>query len=596
MYCGDETGSFIGDVGSYSARFGYGGNNVPSYVVPSMVMTHQQQESDTTSHNETKQKKIFKSSIPTSCYNFKYGHPLDDSNINESVVYDYRAPMRRVRCGDDSNVGPVTDPTSFLQQGDSIEDWDAYEHLWMNAMDTLSVRNTLKHTTGRVTETTSINTNEGDIQSTTIRSTSHKGDNRCTHPILVVSPGITHSMMRSNSTSQSALHQSKKEMLQLTELMMEKLDATAMFIAPTPMLSSFAHGRQTSLMVDIGASGTRVTPVVDGLLLKQSQRRSGRGTDWIQNCIWQALQQEQQQQQRRRHRSKSMYQLTPRYRIKHHEQNQRSHSNTGSTTDTPPPPPTHGIFHRWAMNDLLYEIRTSEHVALPHWWYDPSVPFIYDDDDVVTMDDDDNDDDDEDINIATHSNGPHYELPDGTRIQLSTPIGKDICRVPELFFSGQCPFTAPTNTSTRTSSLLLNQHVTLSNAPLHQLIHESLGSVADVDLRRELASSIVLTGGGSASLPNLAARLSLELPRITSAAYKTKVLASGYGTSLANNSSNTGTNNSVLKSNPSTSIERVCAAWIGGSILTSLGSFQQLWLSKAEYEEYGGTLAIQRFP
>lgn len=42
--------------------------------------------------------------------------------------------------------------------------------------------------------------------------------------------------------------------------------------------------------------------------------------------------------------------------------------------------------------------------------------------------------------------------------------------------------------------------------------------------------------------------------------------------------------------------ERSNASWIGGSILTSLGSFQQLWLSKAEYDEYGSTLAVQRFP
>jgi actin-like protein 6A len=43
-------------------------------------------------------------------------------------------------------------------------------------------------------------------------------------------------------------------------------------------------------------------------------------------------------------------------------------------------------------------------------------------------------------------------------------------------------------------------------------------------------------------------------------------------------------------------VERSCAPWIGASILTSLGSFQQLWLSRTEYEEYGATMGIQRFP
>lgn len=34
-------------------------------------------------------------------------------------------------------------------------------------------------------------------------------------------------------------------------------------------------------------------------------------------------------------------------------------------------------------------------------------------------------------------------------------------------------------------------------------------------------------------------------------------------------------------------IERKFASWIGGSIMASLGTFQQLWISKLEYEEQG---------
>jgi actin-related protein len=34
-------------------------------------------------------------------------------------------------------------------------------------------------------------------------------------------------------------------------------------------------------------------------------------------------------------------------------------------------------------------------------------------------------------------------------------------------------------------------------------------------------------------------------------------------------------------------MERRYGAWIGGSIVGSLGSFQQLWVSKNEYEETG---------
>ena len=34
-------------------------------------------------------------------------------------------------------------------------------------------------------------------------------------------------------------------------------------------------------------------------------------------------------------------------------------------------------------------------------------------------------------------------------------------------------------------------------------------------------------------------------------------------------------------------LEKHHAAWIGGSVLSICGSFQQLWVSKQEYEEYG---------
>jgi actin-related protein len=103
------------------------------------------------------------------------------------------------------------------------------------------------------------------------------------------------------------------------------------------------------------------------------------------------------------------------------------------------------------------------------------------------------------------------------------------------------------------------------------MIHASLTAVGDVDARKELASNILVTGGSSL-FPNFEQRLSYEVPRLVSSAFKTRVTASKYP------------------------VERLCATWIGGSILTSLGSFQQLWLSKAEYEEYGAALAVQRFP
>ena len=40
----------------------------------------------------------------------------------------------------------------------------------------------------------------------------------------------------------------------------------------------------------------------------------------------------------------------------------------------------------------------------------------------------------------------------------------------------------------------------------------------------------------------------------------------------------------------------IVAPRTGGSILASLGSFQQMWMSKSEYEEHGAALIHRKAP
>eukprot|EP00601_Ochromonadales_sp_CCMP2298_P006671 CAMPEP_0173193898 /NCGR_PEP_ID=MMETSP1141-20130122/14211_1 /TAXON_ID=483371 /ORGANISM="non described non described, Strain CCMP2298" /LENGTH=71 /DNA_ID=CAMNT_0014118279 /DNA_START=28 /DNA_END=243 /DNA_ORIENTATION=+ len=40
--------------------------------------------------------------------------------------------------------------------------------------------------------------------------------------------------------------------------------------------------------------------------------------------------------------------------------------------------------------------------------------------------------------------------------------------------------------------------------------------------------------------------------------------------------------------------ERKYSVWIGGSILASLNTFQQMWISKAEYEEAGASIVHRK--
>jgi actin-like protein 6A len=110
----------------------------------------------------------------------------------------------------------------------------------------------------------------------------------------------------------------------------------------------------------------------------------------------------------------------------------------------------------------------------------------------------------------------------------------------------------------------------MTTLPLHQLVQHSLSQILDADIRKELTSNIILTGSSSL-FPGMDKRLSSELSRILPGMYKNKVICS--------------------KNN----VENRFSAWIGGSILSSLGSFQQVWLSRKEYEEVGSVLGLQKF-
>ena len=86
-------------------------------------------------------------------------------------------------------------------------------------------------------------------------------------------------------------------------------------------------------------------------------------------------------------------------------------------------------------------------------------------------------------------------------------------------------------------------------------------SKTPVDIRREIAAAIVLAGG-STCFDGFSQRLNIELSNKLSSVVKIR---------------------QVLPSK----LERQFSGFCGGSILASLGSFQQLWISKKQYDERG---------
>lgn len=100
-----------------------------------------------------------------------------------------------------------------------------------------------------------------------------------------------------------------------------------------------------------------------------------------------------------------------------------------------------------------------------------------------------------------------------------------------------------------------------------EMIKACMGGV-DIDIRMHLLGNVVVTGGGSL-LSGFNDRLYNELSSMFPGA-KVKITAAGL------------------------SAERKFGAWIGGSILASLGTFHQMWISRKEYEEFGAGVVEKR--
>ncbi|CAM4610916.1 actin-related protein T3 [Caretta caretta] len=88
----------------------------------------------------------------------------------------------------------------------------------------------------------------------------------------------------------------------------------------------------------------------------------------------------------------------------------------------------------------------------------------------------------------------------------------------------------------------------------------------DIDLRTNFYSNIILSGGSSL-FPGLAERVTKELIRMVPSDTEVKVMAPP---------------------------DRKFSVWMGGSILSSLSAFQQMWITMAEYREIGPNIVHRK--
>jgi actin len=127
-----------------------------------------------------------------------------------------------------------------------------------------------------------------------------------------------------------------------------------------------------------------------------------------------------------------------------------------------------------------------------------------------------------------------YELPDGNVIT----IGSERFRCPEVLFKPN--------------------FIGIEQQGVHNLLFTSIMK-CDVDIRKDLYANIVMSGG-TTMFKGLDTRLQEEIKTLAPPTMTIKIVAPP---------------------------ERKYSVWIGGSILASLSTFEEMWVTKQEYDESG---------
>jgi len=135
----------------------------------------------------------------------------------------------------------------------------------------------------------------------------------------------------------------------------------------------------------------------------------------------------------------------------------------------------------------------------------------------------------------------NYELPDG---QVIT-VGAERFRAPEALFQPQ--------------------FLGLEQEGIHKLTFTSIMK-CDVDIRKDLYGNVVMSGG-TTMYQGIPERVQKEVKALAPDSMTIKIIAPP---------------------------ERKYSVWIGGSILSSLSTFEEMWIKKEEYDESGPSIVHRK--
>ena len=296
-----------------------------------------------------------------------------------------------------------------------------------------------------------------------IYSKQNLNTNPSEHPILLTEPPLNPISNRST----------------IAEIFFESYHTPALFFSPPAVLSLYASGRTTGVVLDVGEGTTHVVPVYEGYALKHSITRSDVSGRDVTDCLHKLLR-----------------------------------KNSGL------------VFSTTAEKDLVKMMK----------------------EDICYLRQDGSQNDgaklsstisstDKSASTTTTNEKMTYQLPDGQPVSISS----ERHMAPEILFN---------------PSLIGSESQSVADTLTSSIMK------SDLDLRPTLFTQIVLAGG-STCLPGFGDRLLNEVR--SRAPLHTRIRISAPP-------------------------ERKYSAWAGGSILASLATFKNMWVTRTDYEEYGDSL------